>query len=300
MCTDWVIMYSPIIIWSLPDTGRWDWAASLFRASSASLDLHFESRARHCCCRGFEGKRWVPRLHFPPCNTRTSGIPRPQQWAPSPRSSPRLWTPQGDSTTEHSGNNLHRKAELWTCWFGVDVSLCTSCFLESMRSHKVTNDNSFSIYCRICASSSNIATFRNTSASGVCIRRGRLPPSVPRVWSVAGPEELAGWDVPVIRLQLKSADDRGSRPQREPWKVHSLSAGQEPFTLLDTMTSSMAMLPSVPPTTASIMNWRPTHIHLRVGSRQRCLSWNTLFRKPKSYLMQKHFNLLWDDDQKKH
>ena len=84
------------------------------------------------------------------------------------------------------------------------------------------------------------------------------PWSVPRVWSVVGPEELAGWDVPVIRLQPKSAGGRGSRPQREPWKVHSLSAGQEPLSLLDTFMLSMAMLPCVPPTTASMTNWRTT------------------------------------------
>lgn len=85
---------------------------------------------------------------------------------------------------------------------------------------------------------------------------GRKPCSVPRVWSSEGPEELAGWDTPVIRFQLKSADGWGCRPHREPWKVHSLSGGQEPFTLADTTMSSMAMLPCLPPTTASIMNWR--------------------------------------------
>ena len=47
----------------------------------------------------------------------------------------------------------------------------------------------------------------------------------------------------------------GYKPQREDWKVHSLSAGQEPLSLLVTFTSSTAMLPSVPPTSASIINW---------------------------------------------
>lgn len=75
---------------------------------------------------------------------------------------------------------------------------------------------------------------------------------------MTGPEELAGWDFPVIRLQLRFSDGGGIRPQSEPWKVHSLSAGQEPDSLLYTTMSSMAMLPWCPPTTASIINWSKT------------------------------------------
>lgn len=70
-----------------------------------------------------------------------------------------------------------------------------------------------------------------------------------------GPEELAGWDFPVIRLQLKFVDVCGSRPQREPWKVHSLSAGQRPDAVLYTFTLSMAIVPCFSPTIASIINW---------------------------------------------
>lgn len=90
--------------------------------------------------------------------------------------------------------------------------------------------------------------------------RSCKPCSVPSVWSAAGPEELSGWDIPVIRLQLKSAEGWGSRPQREPWKVHSLSGGQEPSSLLDTDMSSITMLPCLPPTTASRINWRAAEI----------------------------------------
>lgn len=86
------------------------------------------------------------------------------------------------------------------------------------------------------------------------------PCSVPRVWSVAGPETLAGFDPPMKRLQLEFANGRGSMPHSEPWKVHSLSAGHELVSLLYTFRSSMAMLPWVPPTTASIINWR-TYIY---------------------------------------
>lgn len=60
---------------------------------------------------------------------------------------------------------------------------------------------------------------------------------------MAGPEELAGWDDPVIRIQVKLAAGWGSRPQREPWKVHSLSGGQEPDSLGYTMMSVIAILP---------------------------------------------------------
>ena len=88
-----------------------------------------------------------------------------------------------------------------------------------------------------------------------CISRRCKPCSVPRVWSAMGPEESAGWDFPVIRFQLKLVDVWGCRPQREPWKVHSLSAGQRPVALLYTLTSSMAIVPCLPPVTASIINW---------------------------------------------
>lgn len=97
------------------------------------------------------------------------------------------------------------------------------------------------------------------------------PCCVPSVWSATGPEELAGCDVPVIRLQLKSAEVWGSRPQREPWKVHSRSGGQEPVSLLDTDMSSMTMLPCCPPTTASRINWRRTGIHWSRGCINTCV-----------------------------
>jgi len=80
------------------------------------------------------------------------------------------------------------------------------------------------------------------------------PSSVPRVWSDAGLDELSGWG-PLVRIQLRSGWAWGRRPQREDWKVHSLSAGQEPPTLVVTCTSSTEMLPWVPPTSASRMNW---------------------------------------------
>lgn len=126
----------------VPDTGYGNWA-SLFRASSASPDLHFWSRAWQGFrgCQGFEGKHWVAPLHFPPCSTRTLGIPRQKQWAPSLQSSLRLWTPQGDSTTGHSGNNLrirrsYAHADFSVCLYEHVLYVCVYVVLYSMGSQK--------------------------------------------------------------------------------------------------------------------------------------------------------------------
>lgn len=87
----------------------------------------------------------------------------------------------------------------------------------------------------------------------------KFPPwSVPRVWSLLGLAEPAAC-IPVILTQGKSAAGSGSKPHRELWNVHSLSAGHDPFTLLQTWTSSRAILPSVPPKIASKMNFTHTY-----------------------------------------
>lgn len=95
----------------LPDMGFRGWKVLLFHVSSAPPDLHFCARAGHgfCRCHEFEGKHWVHPLHFPPCSTRTWGIPHQEGSAPSLPSSSYLWIPLGGSTTGRSGNNLHMK-----------------------------------------------------------------------------------------------------------------------------------------------------------------------------------------------
>lgn len=83
------------------------------------------------------------------------------------------------------------------------------------------------------------------------------PWSVPRVWSLLGLAEPSAC-IPVILSQGKSVAGSGCNPHRELWNVHSLSGGHDPFTLLQTCTSSRAILPSVPPKVASKMNFTQT------------------------------------------
>lgn len=230
----------------VPDIEHWN-AASLLHASNVSPDFPFWSKQGQIPWSHwrFRGKCLVLPLHFPPCSTRISNIPPQIQWDPSLQSSLHLLPQQDDSIIGHSDRNLHT-----TCIYVsnskkllvVTQQYASDSMIYKAKS-KTISATVLTFYCNV--------TWKYKSW---LVKLSNKPWSVPRVWSEAGPEELAGWDAPVTRIQLKLAAGWGSRPQREPWKVHSLSGGQEPDSLLYTMMSSIAILPLVPPTTASIMN----------------------------------------------
>lgn len=106
------------------------------------------------------------------------------------------------------------------------------------------------------------------------------PLSVSKVWSVAG-LGVSVASSPLVLIQVKSAVGSDDRPHSEPWKVHSRSAGQDPFILFDTCTSSMAMQPLVPSRMPSkIIYWMQcmrtnmyAYIHLGIVCMIQYLNW---------------------------